>query len=387
MGHFYLKLSFLFLISFSQSYALASYSISDLEVLESEKNFTEFLQHAKDIRPKDRDRHWKEMVANMGELFLDSFLSHKDLSLEDYKKSDLYSHWPIFIADEFFQDKREKIAMRYLRECFKSQKLSFCKNHGERFFEGSRKNPEVGIQLLKLLKKYDQTISAWDYVKGSLKDTASSFYCKEKDVFLSIMKKIQLMDINGLAKAGNIKDELNSLMNQDCLQVVTKNLKTRLYSEDQNSSGKVYLILSAFKKLDRFENDLFLAHYFLKGPLAGETYNRSWNLMKALGSDLILKEKIVSSFKNRDLLPGGIFSLKTQSKRRVALKHLQMNFPEYIQFYGETCVRYLYGRGSFPRGNPTLECHSLFNDSKSINWLSKNLKTDYWNKIKGHNRN
>ena len=39
----------------------ALYSIEDLEQLQISKNYTEFLNHAHDIRPSNRDKRWREM--------------------------------------------------------------------------------------------------------------------------------------------------------------------------------------------------------------------------------------------------------------------------------------------------------------------------------------
>ena len=41
------------------------YTLKDLEVLVAQKNYWEFLGHARDIRPGLRDKHWKEMVQEM----------------------------------------------------------------------------------------------------------------------------------------------------------------------------------------------------------------------------------------------------------------------------------------------------------------------------------
>ncbi|MCO4754768.1 MAG: hypothetical protein KC478_09800, partial [Bacteriovoracaceae bacterium] len=66
MGKLWMILSLFICTSLSATL----YDIKDLEVLESNKSYREFLDHALDIRPSDRKKQWTEMVNNMAVGFL-----------------------------------------------------------------------------------------------------------------------------------------------------------------------------------------------------------------------------------------------------------------------------------------------------------------------------
>ncbi len=62
------------------------YTMGDLEALERQKNYGEFLAHARDIRPSERGPVWVEMVAEMAEGFILSKISVRDFSPETLKE-------------------------------------------------------------------------------------------------------------------------------------------------------------------------------------------------------------------------------------------------------------------------------------------------------------
>ena len=53
------------------------YSLADLEILEKENNTSEFLQHALDIKPQLRNKHYQEMVEHMGILHIKNLFKKK----------------------------------------------------------------------------------------------------------------------------------------------------------------------------------------------------------------------------------------------------------------------------------------------------------------------
>ena len=70
--------------------AATPYEMGDLETLYKENNFSEFLNHALDIRPTLRDSKWKKMVLEMGVDFVKDKDSRKQY--DEKKKTDLWVH-------------------------------------------------------------------------------------------------------------------------------------------------------------------------------------------------------------------------------------------------------------------------------------------------------
>ncbi|RPJ79307.1 MAG: hypothetical protein EHM20_01770, partial [Alphaproteobacteria bacterium] len=76
------SVAFLFFQSINLGHsAEVYYDLKDLEVLEREKNFEEFLLHVNDIRPSERGKHWKEMFQGMAMGMVDYKIKTRDFSL------------------------------------------------------------------------------------------------------------------------------------------------------------------------------------------------------------------------------------------------------------------------------------------------------------------
>jgi len=108
----------------------------------------------------------------------------------------------------------------------------------------------------------------------------------------------------------------------------------------------------------------------LENPSPGQTQKIAWSDLLKLGNNYQLREKILKSIRSIDPLPGKIFKSSTQNKRhKVIVKNFAKNFPEYIDFYAQTCIKYVSGEKKFPNGRPALECDDLFKLSKKLTHL------------------
>ena len=118
--------------------------------------------------------------------------------------------------------------------------------------------------------------------------------------------------------------------------------------------------------MNPIEKRNFLFRYILTTPVSGNLLNYAWNNLTELGKDFKQREEILKTLKNRSPLPGNLFSLRDKIRRETILKHLAKNFPEYIDLYSQTCLKFLKGDGDFPNGNPTAECDDLFQDNETV---------------------
>ena len=98
------------------------FSMEDLSILKTQKNFKEFLAHALDIRPSKRNKKWEEMVQNMATGHISSVLDKKQFSKYNFSFIESLLSWPTLKTDEFFLIKRNKFGVSYLKKCFKEEK-------------------------------------------------------------------------------------------------------------------------------------------------------------------------------------------------------------------------------------------------------------------------
>ena len=60
------------------------YTIEDLKVLHAEKSYAEYIKHALDIRPVQRDEKWKSMTKEMSYGLLENLSAKKTLVKSDF---------------------------------------------------------------------------------------------------------------------------------------------------------------------------------------------------------------------------------------------------------------------------------------------------------------
>lgn len=163
----FIKLSILNILT--NSSASSFYEIKDLEVLERERNFDEFIQHVNDIRPSERDNHWKEMYQNVSMGLIDKKIKLNDFSNETFEKIEKMAQTSALYKDEFFQAKRTIYAKKYLNNCFKiandNTSKTSCENKLINFWNISNKDPDLGLELAYILESNFKSIKTGLYMK------------------------------------------------------------------------------------------------------------------------------------------------------------------------------------------------------------------------------
>jgi hypothetical protein len=357
------------------------FSIKDLSILEKQKNYEEFLNHALDLRPSQRNKRWRNMVQNMATGYISSLIKRKQFTQKYFLFIESLLSWPTLKTDEFFLIKRNRYGIHYLKNCFKkninhkpcSQKLlNFWYNN---------KDPELGLKLGQIIQKSKVSLEVWKFYSKATLSPFSKFYCKDKFLQRAFFKKISLvLEKEELHEKAQLK-ALNFLAHPNCWSLFLPLLKRNLFSNQQIYREHTFKILDLKKFLSREEKDSFLTFYILKGPLVGQIFNQAWNTVKELGQSYIRRANVLQKLKYMDPLPDDIFALSHSNKRKTLVDFMYRNIPEYFSLYSKTCLKYLKG-SKFKIGNPTLYCKEFFKLSQNGPWPSLHDKIEYKKIIK-----
>ena len=264
------------------------YDMKDLEVLERDKNFEEFLMHVNDIRPSERSRHWKEMYQNMAMGLVDYKIKTRDFSLDTFRQIEQIARSSAMNNDEFFQLKRSIYAKKFFSECFRKSSLTvenlkkdeernLCSTELSSFWFFSKKDPDLGLDLAAILTEYKSTDKIWTYFNPAVKDVNANIFCKKPAVQHAIMDKLYQEtfshDFNG-----NYKLLINKTCSESCFEEIVVPLKAALTSIESNGLEKELAlnILESKSKLSPDELDLYAVLFLLDGPVVGDKMNIAW---------------------------------------------------------------------------------------------------------------
>lgn len=364
-----------------------NYTLGDLEILHKEGNITEFMAHARDVRPSDRGRHWTQMVQDMAIQLVDKHLKKAEYPQEDFELIEDLSLWPSLKGDEFFQTKRAAFGERYLLSCIEAEKsaekfsktTSPCLKSLYNFWNNTPNIPasvDLGLRLGEMVRKNaDDTANdaeLWSFVSRATISSASEFFCQKEIVFEALEKKIQNILIKKTSDEF-FSQELQSMANTDCWKKIIPSFEKELLSFNQDKATLAFRVLKAKGALTNEKKDLFMANYILNGPDNGDLFNEAWTELKNLGQNYKRREIVFEKIKRMDPLPGKVFTTQDPKRKQVLIDYILLNFPEFIDHYAKTCLSYVKGKGSFPKGNPTMECRELVKSSKNNRILNENI--------------
>ncbi len=359
------------------------YEIGDLETLYKENNFQEFLNHALDIRPSQRDEKWKKMVMEISEDFIKDKVSRKHFDEKTLSFIESLTNWPVLREDEIFFLRRNEFGIKYFEECFVTNKKEICFQKINKFWSNTTlKNPDLGLNLASLLYENSYDGGLWEYVTFACNSNVAEFYCKNSLIKKEILKKIQTIIASNLSQLDQ-KIALQNTMNESCLKTLIPEIKKAYLEVESALAKELYLkFLNINGKLDPKEKDFFLTLYYLQGPVIGDLFNESWNTIQTLGQNYNKRMAVMDKLKELSLLPDEIFSSTNEKKKEALLSHFYKNFPEYLDFYAKTCIEFLEGKKDYPHGNPTLRCKDLFQNSENTKILEPSLQAKYQSLIK-----
>lgn len=372
-------LAYLFPLLFAYSlWGVTPYEIGDLETLYKENNYQEFLNHALDIRPSLRDSKWKKMVLEIGVDFIKDKISRQQFDEKTLNYIESLTNWPTLREDEIFFLKRNDFGVKFFEGCLVSNKADICFSKINKFWSNtSLKNPDLGLSLAKLLSEYGYEGDLWEYVTYATNSNVAEFYCKNSLIKKEILKKIQTIIAGNLSPI-NQKISIQNSMSGSCLTTIIPEIKKAFLEVESSLSKELYLkFLILTENLKPEEKDFFLTLYFLQGPVIGDLFNESWNTIGALGQNYNKRKAVLDKLKGLNLLPDEIFAASNEKRRETMLSHFYKNFPEYLDFYANTCIEFLEGKKAFPNGNPTLRCRDLFQEAEGTTIIEPSIQAKY----------
>lgn len=373
----------LLILMCTQAYA-SSYTMRDLEALEAQKSYQEFLQHAMDIRPSERGTQWVSMVADMAIGLIDFKITRLDYSAQSFREIEKLALWPTLQNDEFFQTKRAKYLRRYLPQCFKKSKRQDCTKDIVLYWNNSPKDVDLGVELAQLIKQHSLELDPWSFISKAPLSQLSHIFCEKPLVQDALLIELTKPTFAANQNLDQLKGLIESTLNDKCWQILKPTLSQELLVQgaSQLKREAIYKILKAKEALKQEQEDIFLVSYILQGPIIGETFNLAWTRVRELGEDYPRRQRVFEALKEQNLLPDGLFGSANVKSRDVIMAHIDRFFPEYFSHYAKSCLNYRQGLGHYPKGNPTLHCSDFFKISEDKNWVEQSLKLRYSGQLK-----
>lgn len=379
--------------AFSQAAPL--YTLKDLSVLEREKNFEEFLSHVNDIRPSERLKLWKDMYQSMAIEMVDYKLKTKDFSMKTFKHIESIGRSSAMNDDEFFQLKRSLYAKKFFSECYKqatekkstekTEGLKTCDSELSSFWYFSKKDPDIGLDLAKIVELYPSSVKTWPFYQTAVNDKINSLYCEKPDIQRAIIGKLTEESFDRDFD-GNYNNLIKRFIPDKCFAKVVSPLRLALQSSITSGLDKELAmnILSARGLLTKEEEDLYAVLYLLDGPVVGDKMNLAWKKVEDLSSQFQKRQKILAEIKKLPLIPDKIFTDASMPRNKAIINLFAKNFPEYLNYYGESCVNYLENKNE-TSGNiaSSVQCNEFLKTARAVKksekteWVTDSVESKY----------
>jgi hypothetical protein len=385
----------LFLHFLGPSYgAQVFYDLKDLEVLEREKNFEEFLLHVNDIRPSERDKHWREMYQTMAMGLVDYKIKTKDFSLASYRQIEQIGRSSAMMKDEFFQLKRSIYNKKYFSECFKkvgfitdplkkSLEKNQCETELSSFWYFSKKDADLGLDLAAILEQNESSVKLWPFYSPAVNDSIANFYCQKPAVQTAVLKKLYEESFS-TEFDGNYKTMVDRVLPAKCFNEIAVPLKEVLTSTKTSGLDKEMAmnILEAKGKLSQKEIELYSILYLLDGPVVGDKMNLAWKRVEALNDSAKKREEIMEEIKKLPLVPDKIFRDPNLPRNKAIINLFAKNFPEYLNYYGSSCIKYITNASDDLNVGSSFQCNEFLKAAEATKkgdspWISDSVQSQY----------
>lgn len=352
------------------------YNIADLESLQLSKNYREFIRHAHDIRPSQRDKHWREMVQAMSSEYLDSLLERKDSNEEAFREVEMLASWPILREDLFFIAKRDRYLIEYFKSCLGNKSAQICQKQMLDSFHHLKGEVETVAKMVQVFSDFTPAQELNSLITFVSTHRQARFYCGQEHFAPHLLNYVlSNLPVNFTLKEA--ESTLTQSTSQECWNEFSPYLKRELYNVPAEMAERYYLLLLSRRMLTLQEEDLFLSYLFLLAPPPDEGLNRAWNKVSELAEDYPRRSAVTKALLAIDPLPGKLFAEKSLDRLKPLFKHFQKTFPEYLDRYVETCLNYMAGIGNFPNGNPTVYCRELFQLSDRLGWPEEPIRQKF----------
>ncbi len=339
------------------------YTIEDLKVLHAEKSYAEYIKHALDIRPVQRDEKWKSMTKEMSYGLLENLSAKKTLVKSDQKLIHLLNNISFLKNDHVYGMKKG---------IFYASQLNNCQTNCDKFL----------TQYLRYRKYYKESdLEIYYKFKGQYKEAAqlltkvttgknADIYCKRSKVKYHFLNMIK----SNYATLGKYQ----KFISDECIKAMKDTLLDSIVDSkvDKYREFLTHLLIKSHS-LKQDEEDFLLSLFALGNPNKGKLFNLAWTRIENLSEDYKRRKKTLEKLLSLDPLPDAILDTHAKRKKIAVVNHFNKYFPEYFSEYSKVCVKFLEGKGEFPLGNPTVNCDKYFSLSNKKEWINDSLKTRY----------
>jgi hypothetical protein len=357
------------------------YTSSDLEVLVAEGNHSEYFRHALEIRPSLRDEKWRENTSKMADLKAKEILNQAKIEESDLRELEALYEWPVLQSDDIFNLRRGQIGQKYFKACLKKDKS--CSVEVLKFWRKNVNNPELGFSFAELGHEYSLPPSViWEFLSPALKSPITEFHCKNNFIIQEVWRQLGKIHLE-LGPKSNFTHQIDSTLHPNCLPSLNSLAQQKLKDPDSELDRELaFSILAAQGKASEKIKDLFYTLYILENPSRGENFNLAWNRISELGKHADRREKLLTEIRSMTFLPDGIAQTLDKQKKKVVLRHLKANFPEYLDHYWRSCLHFYGGKGPFPKGNPTQNCEGLMKSDLASELFERSQINEFIETIK-----
>ncbi len=370
------------------------YALKDLEVLERDKNFDEFLNHVNDIRPSERQKLWRDMYQSMAIEMIDTKTRGRDFSLKSFQQVESVARSSTMLNDEFYQLKRALFAQKFFKECYAQSSLTSpagpdltlvtCDNELQSFWTFSRKDPDIGLALAELIEKHPSRLSSWQFYQRAINDSVAPIYCERPHVQKAIIKKLTLETFDPKFK-GDYKALTNGLIPEKCFSKLLPTLTAMTTSTFTNGLEKEMAlnILESKGKIKPTDEDMLAVIYLLDGPVVGERMNLAWAKVEKLGESFNQRKVVIERIKALSLIPDKIFKDPQYPRHKAIINLFAKNFPEVLNYYGDRCVDLLDTKIEIPANIASdYQCTQFLKTAEvqkqdGPKWISDSVATRY----------
>jgi len=371
-----------------------TYTLKDLESLEKDKNYEEFLRHAMDIRPSERLKLWRDMYQSMAMEMIDSKIRDRDFTMENFKKVEELGRSSLLYNDEFFQLKRSVFAKNFFDECYKKSSAptgqndkytyKICDKELGNFWANSKRDPDFGLELAGLIEKYPSTLPTWQLYERAISDkTVAPIYCERPQVQKAVIKKLAQetfsADFNG-----DYSKLTDRIIPDKCFTKLIPTLKEMTSSPLTNGIEKEMAmnILEAKGKISQADQDLLAIIYLLDGPVVGEKMNISWAKIEKLGENYSKRRELLEKLKSLPTMPDKIFKDPELPRHKAIINLFAKNFPEYLDYYANKCVDLIDTKKEIPANiGSGFQCSQFLKTAQEIKegtqWMSDSVQSRY----------
>ena len=275
-------LFFLFVLA-SPVFAII-YTIEDLIALEQKKRYREFLLHAHDIRPSQRDNAWQKMIEHMGTGFVNKLISEKNYEMASFNFVQRITLWDELKEDAYFHSKRDIYAIKYLQYCLEHRPFDSCHTQAKQSWNVGIKNRDTGVLIAELLTKRSQETDVFYFVQEAIHSNFGEFYCKKSFLQKALYERLyrRVIGKEGITVVGTLVDQI---IGQGCFSIFAQLLIKELESPQKPSRDFAYKVLSAKKRLSTEGEDFYLVRFLLDSPKKGRIFNLAWAKLKEIAED------------------------------------------------------------------------------------------------------